>query len=86
MALLPLLAAAMIAISRCEDYRHDVYDVCTGGLIGISIAYFSYRRYFPRLRANGCAEPFPSRAEDNGFRKVKGDEEAGAGEIDDEDL
>ncbi|KAJ3956806.1 hypothetical protein N0V92_006629 [Colletotrichum tropicale] len=24
--LVPLLGAALIAISRCEDYRHDVYD------------------------------------------------------------
>uniref|UniRef100_A0A0D2XR41 Phosphatidic acid phosphatase type 2/haloperoxidase domain-containing protein n=1 Tax=Fusarium oxysporum (strain Fo5176) TaxID=660025 RepID=A0A0D2XR41_FUSOF len=26
--LLPLIGAGLVAISRCEDYRHDVYDVC----------------------------------------------------------
>ncbi|KKY38688.1 putative diacylglycerol pyrophosphate phosphatase 1 [Diaporthe ampelina] len=40
----PLLGAAMIAISRCQDYRHDVYDVCTGALLGYLVAYWSYRR------------------------------------------
>src|SRR6185369_12749080 len=28
----PLLGATMIAISRCQDYRHDVWDVTVGGL------------------------------------------------------
>ena len=66
----------MIAISRCEDYRHDVYDVTIGSLLGMSIAYFSYRRYYPRLRSSNCDEPFSSRAENEGFGKVKDDEEA----------
>lgn len=59
----PLLGAALIAISRCEDYRHDVYDVTVGSLLGISIAYFSYRRYYPPLRSSTCDVPYPSRAE-----------------------
>lgn len=75
----PLLGAALIAISRCEDYRHDVYDVTIGSLLGMSIAYFSYRRYFPRLRSAKCDEPFPSRKAcfEAGFAKVKNDEEVG---------
>lgn len=32
--LTPLLGALMIAISRCEDYRHDVEDVCVGSVLG----------------------------------------------------
>ncbi|KAI9818818.1 MAG: hypothetical protein M1827_007639 [Pycnora praestabilis] len=77
-ALAPLLGAALIAISRCEDYRHDVYDVTAGSLLGMSIANFSYRRYYPRLRSIQCETPFPSRADSaftNGFSKVKDDEE-----------
>lgn len=62
LALWPLLGAALIAISRLEDYRHDVYDVTIGSILGMSMAYFSYRRYFPALRSNRCEEPFPSRA------------------------
>lgn len=77
-SLAPLLGAALIAISRCEDYRHDVYDVTIGSVLGMSIAFFSYRRYFPRLRSPKCHEPFPSREAtyNAGFTKVKNDEEA----------
>src|ERR1700712_1810321 len=35
LALIPLLGAALIAISRCEDYRHDVYDVAVGSILGL---------------------------------------------------
>lgn len=63
LALLPLLGAALIAISRCEDYRHDVYDVTVGGIIGMAIGWFTYRRYYPPLRNRFCDKPYPSRAE-----------------------
>lgn len=78
LALAPILGAALIAISRCEDYRHDVYDVTTGSLIGMLMAYFTYRRYYPPLRGNKCDTPFPNRADvadGRGFRKLKDDEE-----------
>lgn len=78
LALAPLLGAALIAISRCEDYRHDVYDVTIGSSLGMAIAFFSYRRYFPRLRSPRCDQPFPSREAtyNAGFAKIKTDEEA----------
>ena len=63
LALAPLIGAALIAISRCEDYRHDVWDVTTGSGLGISIAYFSYRRYYRSLRSHVCHEPYPSQSE-----------------------
>lgn len=63
MALVPLLGAAMIAISRCEDYRHDVYDVTAGSLLGILMALFSYRKYYPGLATLHCDRPYPSRSE-----------------------
>jgi len=77
LAIAPLLGAALIAISRCEDYRHDVYDVTCGSILGMAIAYFSYRRYYPRLRSPKCDEPFPSRESsfNEGFAKIKNDEE-----------
>lgn len=61
-----------------NEPRHDVYDVTCGGLLGISIAYFSYRRYYPRVHSSTCHEPFPSRADsfNAGFGKIKDDEEA----------
>ena len=60
---LPLVGAMLIAISRLEDYRHDVYDVTIGSLLGTVIAYFSYRRYYPSLRSAQCDDPYPSRAD-----------------------
>jgi diacylglycerol diphosphate phosphatase / phosphatidate phosphatase len=79
-ALSPLLGAAMIAISRCEDYRHDVYDVTCGSIIGMAIAHFSYRRYYPGLRHSKCDEPFSSRSKDEDeFGKLRDDEEAQRG-------
>jgi len=77
LALAPLLGAAMIAISRCEDYRHDVYDVTCGAILGMSVTYFSYRRYFPRLQSSKCHEPFPSREAsfNEGFGKLKNDDD-----------
>ena len=77
-AFAPLLGAALIAISRCEDYRHDVYDVTTGSLIGILVAYYTYRRYFPPLRSSRCATPYPNpaeTAEGRAFGKIKDEEE-----------
>ncbi len=79
LALSPLVGAALIAISRCEDYRHDVYDVTVGSIIGMSLAYFSYRRYYPSLKSPLCDTPFPSRAETaskNGTGRVRDEEES----------
>lgn len=63
LALLPLIGAALIAVSRLEDYRHDPYDVTVGSTLGMTVAYLSYRRYYPALRSAGCDAPYPSRAE-----------------------
>ena len=43
----------------------------------MGIAYFSYRRYYPRLRTAKCDEPYPSRESmfNDGFGKIKNDEE-----------
>lgn len=78
LALAPLIGAALIAISRCEDYRHDVYDVTIGSTLGMFVAYFSYRRYYPALKSSHCDRPFPSRAEPasmKGFDKLRDEEE-----------
>jgi diacylglycerol diphosphate phosphatase / phosphatidate phosphatase len=80
LALAPLIGAALIAISRLEDYRHDVFDVTCGSLLGMLIAYFSYRRYYPSLRLARCDEPYPSRNEmavQEDQNKSKADEEHG---------
>ncbi|KAK3940461.1 phosphatidic acid phosphatase type 2/haloperoxidase [Diplogelasinospora grovesii] len=81
LCLAPLLGATMIAISRCQDYRHDVYDVCIGGLLGWTVTYWSYRRYWPRLGSSRCDEPYagPPAAQDSGRYDRVRDEEEGVG-------
>ncbi|KAF4121403.1 diacylglycerol diphosphate phosphatase / phosphatidate phosphatase [Geosmithia morbida] len=56
---IPLVGAMLIAISRCADYRHDVYDVCFGSALGYAVAYWSYRRHWPRLSSQRSHEPYP---------------------------
>lgn len=80
LCLAPLLGATMIAISRCQDYRHDVYDVCVGALLGWTVTYWSYRRYWPRLSSSRCDEPYtgPPGADDYGnnrYSRVRDEEE-----------
>ncbi|KAL5600887.1 uncharacterized protein BROUX77_005136 [Berkeleyomyces rouxiae] len=56
--IVPVMGALLIAISRCEDYRHDVYDVTVGSLLGSLVAYWSYRRHFPKLSHIDSDEPY----------------------------
>lgn len=79
LCLFPLIGAALIAISRCEDYRHDVYDVCVGSVLGMTIAYWSYRRHWPRLSSKDCDEPYPRPGVDTqpGWQRVRDEEEGG---------
>lgn len=66
----------MIAISRCEDYRHDVWDVTAGAFLGSSVAYFTYRRYYPSLRDRRCHVPYDlADVKGEGFAKLADDEE-----------
>lgn len=93
LALTPLIGAALIAISRCEDYRHDVYDVTVGSILGILVAHFTYRRYYPGLRSSHCDVPFPNRMDistgGGGVNKVKDEEQriqsVGAFSVDESD-
>lgn len=47
--LVPLLAAAMISITRIMDGRHHPFDVLSSSILGIFIAWVAYRQYFPSL-------------------------------------
>jgi len=73
-ALTPLVGAALVAMSRLADYRHDVFDVTAGSILGMSVAYFSYRRYYPSLKRPQCHVPYPSRA-DVAIGKIKDEEQ-----------
>lgn len=45
--LIPTLGAALIAVSRIMDARHHPFDVISGSLLGIVVAWAAYRQYFP---------------------------------------
>ena len=79
LCLAPLLGAALIAISRLEDYRHDVADVLVGSALGFGVAYFNWRRYYPSLWSKMCDEPFSApggSSPGGGFQRVRDEEEA----------
>ncbi len=61
--LAPLGGAALVAMSRLADYRHDIYDVTSGSLLGMAVAYTTYRRYYRPLRHPKCDTPYPSPAD-----------------------
>ncbi|KAF2429280.1 PAP2-domain-containing protein [Tothia fuscella] len=79
LTLVPLIGAALIAISRCEDYRHDVYDVTVGSLLGFFVAHFSYRRYYPSLRSSRCDTPYPPPGQEEEEGKKVGGRGSGSG-------
>ena len=47
--LVPLLAAALVAVSRIMDARHHPFDVITGSMLGQATAWIAYRQYFPPI-------------------------------------
>jgi len=57
-AFIPLVGAALIAITRTMDYRHHPTDVIAGSLVGIVIAYFCYAQYYPPLYAPDSELPY----------------------------
>lgn len=56
-AFVPTLGAAMIALSRTEDYRHHFIDVFVGLSLGVVVAVWLYFRLFPGLGQFRCYEP-----------------------------
>ena len=41
-----VLGAGLVAVSRTMDYRHDVWDVCAGSVVGMGCAWGVYREFF----------------------------------------
>lgn len=68
----PLMAATLIAVSRTMDYRHHATDVIAGALLGLVIAYWSYKLYYPALSHPQSHKPYSPR--------IPSEHLAGAGE------
>lgn len=57
MTMLPILLASYIALSRGQDYRHHLFDIGFGSLIGMVGAWLGYHRYFPWTNSGTSNEP-----------------------------
>lgn len=57
----PLVGAALTAVSRTMDNRHHWQDVTTGSILGITIAFFSYRQFYPPLGSATSHKPYSPR-------------------------
>lgn len=66
LSLAPFAGAAMVAISRTMDYRHHWQDVLVGSILGTTIAYFSYRQYYPSLASELSHRPYSPRIKREG--------------------
>jgi len=60
-SVVPLIGASLVAISRTMDYRHHWQDVLVGGLLGLVMAWFSYRQYYPPLADPLSHRPYSPR-------------------------
>ncbi|KAH8359915.1 hypothetical protein KR093_009508 [Drosophila rubida] len=57
-SVVPLIVAALVAVSRTCDYHHHWQDVTVGALIGLLTGYFSYRQYYPSIFSTEAGKPF----------------------------
>ncbi|KAG8894930.1 hypothetical protein FRB99_000892 [Tulasnella sp. 403] len=60
-AFIPLVGATLIAITRTMDYRHHPVDVLVGSVVGLVIAHFCYRQYYPSLMHPLSHRPYSPR-------------------------
>lgn len=42
----PLVLASYVALSRVQDYRHHFVDIILGGMLGCTVAFVFYRKFF----------------------------------------
>ncbi|XP_062126149.1 phospholipid phosphatase 5 isoform X1 [Drosophila sulfurigaster albostrigata] len=57
-AIVPLIVATLVAVSRTCDYHHHWQDVTVGALIGLVCGYYSYRQYYPSIFSTEAGKPF----------------------------
>ncbi|CAO2814925.1 unnamed protein product [Amaranthus hypochondriacus] len=54
----PLLVAALVGVSRVDDYWHHWQDVFTGAFLGLVISFLCYRQFFPPPYHTKCWGPY----------------------------
>ncbi|KAJ1821242.1 hypothetical protein GGH91_002242 [Coemansia sp. RSA 2671] len=62
-ALVPMLTAMLIGVSRTKDYRHHWQDVLAGAILGIFMGWFGYHQYYPSPfnHSEDTSIPYPPR-------------------------
>lgn len=56
--LVPLVAAGVVAMTRCCDNHHHWEDVLAGAIIGFTSSYFCYRQYYYSLDSEQAGYPY----------------------------
>ncbi|KAH8340565.1 hypothetical protein KR059_001258 [Drosophila kikkawai] len=76
-AVIPLLIALLVAVSRTCDYHHHWQDVTFGGLLGLFAGYASYRQYYPSIFGLEAGTPLTRwpRREGVQYQRLAGKEE-----------
>ncbi|XP_016972248.1 phospholipid phosphatase 5 isoform X1 [Drosophila rhopaloa] len=76
-AVIPLVIALLVAVSRTCDYHHHWQDVTIGGLIGLFAGYISYRQYYPSIFGPDAGTPLVRwpRKEVNQYQRLAGNDE-----------
>ncbi|XP_021727092.1 putative lipid phosphate phosphatase 3, chloroplastic isoform X2 [Chenopodium quinoa] len=69
---LPLLMAALVGVSRVDDYWHHWQDVFAGGLLGLFISFVCYLQFFPPPHSTKGWGPYSY------FRAVEEESQAGS--------
>lgn len=59
LALSPLMASTLIALSRFQDFRHHWDDILVGSLLGFLIAVLCYHHHYPPVWNSTGHAPFP---------------------------
>ncbi|XP_073525654.1 uncharacterized protein [Phyllobates terribilis] len=86
LVLLPLLAAALVAVSRVDDYWHHWQDVFTGGTLGFVVAFLCYHQFFPPPYSHkgwGCYAYFKALEEVHRTEEERARTEHETGNVDD---
>lgn len=76
-SILPLIFAALVAVSRTCDYHHHWQDITVGALIGLFSGYYSYRQYYPSIFSTEAGRPFIRWPRHKGFETSETNDDAG---------